>query len=79
MEVKRKQAGWSPHTDDHHHLEESIWMDEMSLCLVGQSLSHGDLEGNFCLECVQRWEGGLRGLTSFFCQMTGDAVVKNPL
>ena len=45
---------------------ESIWMDEMSLCLVGQSLSHGDLEGNFCLECVQRWEGGLRGLTSFF-------------
>ncbi|QNI43130.1 hypothetical protein SynA1528_02112 [Synechococcus sp. A15-28] len=54
-------------------------MDEMSLCLVGQSLSHGDLEGNFCLECVQRWEGGLRGLTSFFCQMTGDAVVKNPL
>jgi hypothetical protein len=58
---------------------ESIWMAEMSLCLVGQSLSHGDLEGNFCLECVQRWEGGLRGLTSFFCQMTGDAVVKNPL
>ena len=44
---------------------ESIWMAEMSLCLVGQALSRGDLEGNFCLECVQRWEGGLRGLTSF--------------
>ena len=47
---------------------ERIWMAEMSLCLVGQSLSHGDLEGNFCLECVQRWEGGLRGLTSFFAR-----------
>ena len=36
-----------------------------------QSLSHGERQGNFCLQCIQRWEGGQRGLTSFLLSADG--------